>query len=987
MASQNTYNIGFYYTNVDLAQGLMTNLAEIELALKYNPNSFSGLMLLDQARGITDEEDIVYSYRTSAFPTGWNGTDTYRNRGFSNDIWRDTGIAHLEASKISDDNLTLFKSYAEANKESYAGDVVTYLLNRTGSSFSEFYPSFNSPSSAPEELDGIHLGISTPFTVLPEMQTGSPESVDFLLEESRNSSGFQDNPHAIFLSNHGGSYLSGGNGDGPDYDIDQSKRLLQVTELAESLTNSIQASHDKSRFGLIAYDECLMANVETLTELGNASRYFLASQEIIPGNGYDYFLTLSDFNVTGDLATQEQIEAASLELGNAFVGTYSERNGITNTLSLTDSDSIAPLNQAIKNYADAFINSSDVFIVSLLKSIRHKGTNYAIDWLQDLGNVALITRSAPGVSQELVNASDEILFALNNTVVSNNQSYRPLEGFKLNHSSGLTITLPTEHKDWNNDSTQKFKEKAPAFESATGWSLVLDRITPLLADVQTNDGNESSKAVTKNAFLSKKFGSTASLALQLEGNLRYSSTDEAINQSQFDLPNLQNATIHDLTFYLDVLSLKNVGEINMSLRDREGITKASWALAIQNDDIYALQGSELSDSISSLPINEGDHLIITPDRAIEARYDLYMFADDQVLGDIESYRPNQKRPAIETTPVLLNLNLSDKSQRSFRYLTPNSPNNEPFITDIVLVPNGNGKAYLTIKDAYSSNEVVFESRPYIDEYIKLNGNSLYEFTLEYVATIEDAPSELSSDTALLVDYYSSDAGLLKDSILSASIELADWGEYTINQSLTGDTLVTQMSADSAFESINDLTEGESIKATFKAHTVNRDSDLQQSKSGGNNTIFSGLWTSSSNFTLNTSIKGTSANNARFGFYEVDTLTGGIITENGMVVPADNDAYRNAAIDRLVSPLTDLVGINKSASLRTNLDSGSHYAAILITADAVGRETALFSIASANPNQSVQLLDLGNGYYGWEDLVKGVDKAYDGDFNDLTFYTS
>jgi hypothetical protein len=46
-------------------------------------------------------------------------------------------------------------------------------------------------------------------------------------------------------------------------------------------------------------------------------------------------------------------------------------------------------------------------------------------------------------------------------------------------------------------------------------------------------------------------------------------------------------------------------------------------------------------------------------------------------------------------------------------------------------------------------------------------------------------------------------------------------------------------------------------------------------------------------------------------------------------------------------------------------------------------TALFSLATANPNQNAQLLNFGGGYFGWEDLAKGRDAGYDGDFNDLT----
>jgi len=107
----------------------------------------------------------------------------------------------------------------------------------------------------------------------------------------------------------------------------------------------------------------------------------------------------------------------------------------------------------------------------------------------------------------------------------------------------------------------------------------------------------------------------------------------------------------------------------------------------------------------------------------------------------------------------------------------------------------------------------------------------------------------------------------------------------------------------------------------------------------------------------------------------------------LIAASNSDAYRTAALDSLIAPLVSLEGRDKSGTVEFDVEAGINYAAILLTTDQSGRESALFSIASANPTQNAQLLNFGNGYFGWEDMVNGLDRGYDGDFNDITFYTS
>lgn len=995
------FNIANYYTNVDLAQGLTINLIETELALRLNPDTLSCLILFDQAHGAGERvgQEIDGPYRIAAFPTDWDGVNNYDSGGFGQDIWTDTGISLIEASNLNEANARALLEASKAySKEKYS-DVLQYLVNKTGSTLQQYDPDLSLYFREEIETieDGtfpidINLGITTEFRRLGEMQTGSPLSVDYLLEQSRSSDYFGQNPHALFLSNHGGSIMGGSNHDDDTYDNDIQGATLQVKDFAKSLKNALDASSKDERLGLVAYDECLMANVELVTELSTSTRYVLASQETIPGNGYDYLLTLSDFTATSPIDSQESIEDTAKSLGNAFIESYNERNPDTitpnrstiNTLSLSDTSTVATLNAAIKDYVEALTNSSDDFIASLLNSIRQKGTNYAIEYLQDLGNLALISRSSVGASEELIASSNAILGALGKTVVNNNQKYNPLEGFRLNASSGLTITLPTSISKDFEAFISTFKLNAPAFEAETGWSKVLERIAPIITGGAITSRSETSKAFTITSGISQQTGEQALVALKLEGFLSHTSNDQKINQTKITLPDLEAASIADLDFYFNALNLNKTGSISINVADKSGKAKASWQETIKDAKPFSFIGADLSESVKSLVIESGDTLTISPDKSIEVRYDFHLTINDHTLESYQDWTSGEI--GYVSRPLLLNTKADDAIKNTFKYETPVAPRGEDFTTKIVLISGTEGVASLTVRDIVSDSSVTFSSDSYIDEYIRLLGGKQYEITFGYDSngTFSENPA---SDISLLVDHMASEAFLLRDSILTSSIELDTWGKYSINKTLTSEVLITEVVTDSVITSLDDLSEGQNVDAEVSTLSISGSSVLREATTGGTQTFNSGIWSSEVDYTLNTSLEGISDNEARFGFFEVDTLTGEINTELGLIAASNSDAYRAAALANLIAPLVDLKQRDKSGTFVADIKAASDYAAILLTKDQSGRETALFSIAGANPNQNAQLLNYGKGYFGWEDLVKGRDDGYDGDFNDLTFTTT
>lgn len=986
----NAYQFASYYTNVNLANGLTVNLAEIELALKRNPGQLEGFILFDQATGKMKsnkgERYVVESCMSStAFATGWDGFLTEAEGGFSQQAWTETGISRIKQSKISPQDLEILITIAERDKSKYA-DYLIYNLMRTGSSNSELDHDPKNP------LD-FNLGITTDFTLLNEMQTGSPASVDYFLQESRNDLG-PGRPHALFFSNHGGSYLFGTNGDDDTYDNDEAEQYLQVTELGESLKKAIATdSGNMTRFGLLAYDECLMANIETVAELKDYTRYLLASQELIQGNGYDYFRSLSSYRTQGGLTTQEEIESNSRELALSFIRTYNERNAETDTLSLTDTEAVGDLNQAIRQYADALTASDDTYILTLLSSIILKGTSYYYKWLQDLGNVALISKSTPGASQAIIVASTRILECLDKAIVENNQKYQPIKGYLENASSGLTITLPTRYDQWrhvdhfNSTASDLFKQRAPKFEAQTGWSRVIDKIYPLLLSVQSNSAFEPTRAKRTDADITIKKGTDAWVALQIDGYVKRTSNDPRINNFASILPAVNDARIADLTLELNILTLHERGTIAVNIEDKAGKVKAGWTQAISSEGNIEFDAGLLSSLIKSQKIELGDRVVITPDNTISASYDLDLKIADQALAALS---PRQTEDNF-SYPTLLNFSLGVNESQEIRFETNSLPPTSDggqitFFTNIVLLSSEETNKRLTITDQ-EGRKVDFASNAFISESIRLDPGKVYTCSVELIGDDSHATNSGSSDIALLINPYAPSKDTLRDSTFEVNRSFENWGLIEINPVATEPLLIAELKSESEINSIEDLKEGCRISGIINEHRIDSEASLRKNSDGGSQTFSSGIWTTTNDISLNIFIEGKGAHAAMLGFFEVDTVTGAIRTPGGLISPDNNKQYIDAAIDNLVSPMVSLDGFNKEGGLETKFLAGKNYAVLLITEDGSGNQTTLFSIANANPTKAIQFLGFGNGYWGFEDLVNGRDTFYDGDFNDITFYTT
>lgn len=118
---------------------------------------------------------------------------------------------------------------------------------------------------------------------------------------------------------------------------------ILLSELRGALS-SVYGDAPKSKpFELIGFDTCLMATVDTAASIEPFGNYFVASQEIEPGNGWQYTLWLS--------ALANNTNMSTVELGKTICDAYyqgceNEDSEQTATLSLINLNKINPMIKA-----------------------------------------------------------------------------------------------------------------------------------------------------------------------------------------------------------------------------------------------------------------------------------------------------------------------------------------------------------------------------------------------------------------------------------------------------------------------------------------------------------------------------------------------------------------------------------------------------------------------------------------------------------------
>jgi hypothetical protein len=271
--------------------------------------------------------------------------------------------------------------------------------------------------------------------------------------------------------------------------------LLSLVEIGSALTT---LTKDSGPLEIIGFDACLMANFEVAHAMAPSARIMIASEELEPGNGWNY-TPLLEALVSNPRATGAQFGRLAADTFHSFYNDSSDgsEEGLGTTLSVISLDKIAALAAAVnalgdrcdrsikRDGRDAWLDIAEA--VSDTEEYGAESRGEPGSAVFDLKNLAeRIKRQAPDL--ETATAADLVIRAVSEAVL-----YR-VRGSARANSNGLSIFFPPDRETLQ--SSDPIPYSSTSFGRGSAWARFLtsytgvadsDATAPELSDVQTDD--------------------------------------------------------------------------------------------------------------------------------------------------------------------------------------------------------------------------------------------------------------------------------------------------------------------------------------------------------------------------------------------------------------------------------------------------------------------------------------------------------------------
>ncbi len=242
---------------------------------------------------------------------------------------------------------------------------------------------------------------------LPDADMGSQSTlVDFLRYGESN---FKADHRVFVFWDHGGGSVSGVCFD------ERTGNSLSLNDIQQAFAGVYGESPEQPPFEIIGFDACLMATFDTASSIYGFSKYMVASEEVEPGNGWNYT------GWVGALAKNPAIGGAALgkEICDSYLqGCQQYSTDDTATLSVVDLSRIPYLTVAYESFGLEALNKAraegknffSVYGRSAKRAENYGGNNRQSGYtnMVDLGDLAAQSKSLlPKSSSDLISAIDE----------------------------------------------------------------------------------------------------------------------------------------------------------------------------------------------------------------------------------------------------------------------------------------------------------------------------------------------------------------------------------------------------------------------------------------------------------------------------------------------------------------------------------------------------------------------------------------------------
>lgn len=320
---------------------------------------------------------------------------------------------------------------ADNNLEGAALDDLTQMGSATGTEFVVLLD--RAPGYATDDVLGlgdftdsvlldVKDGEATLLDTPGELDMGDPavlqEFVSYGLEN------YPNDKTGLVIWDHGGSWR------GAAWDESSNNDNLTVDEISGALAGGLSAA-GQQKLDMIGFDACLMATYEVAAAVAPSADYLIASEEVEPGNGWDWS-TLS--TPVGGISSRD--------LGAEIIQGFTDESQLakenSTTLSMVDLDQLPALDRAVTGLA-ADMTSQARDQIGRVGYSRNQAIGFGKDpqpehdyFSVDLGDLAASLANLPGMED----SAQAILDALDLVVLGH------LEGPVAVKATGLAAYFP-----------------------------------------------------------------------------------------------------------------------------------------------------------------------------------------------------------------------------------------------------------------------------------------------------------------------------------------------------------------------------------------------------------------------------------------------------------------------------------------------------------------------------------------------------------------
>ena len=267
------------------------------------------------------------------------------------------------------------------------------------------------------DADAARIGSA--LTSIGEQNTGSPSTLTNFIDWA--ASNFQAQRYGLVIWDHGGG-LSG-----TSWDDTNGSANLSIAETSSAIRNSVLGEFD-----FIGFDTCLKGMVEQVVDLRQLTDVVVASENLEPGDGWDYTAWLRALAANPGQSAQ-QLAIAAVETYEDFYA--NQFDGDSTTLSAVDTSLLDELTAAIDVFADT-ASAASAADIQRLRSERSQATilDSGSPNFRDLGDFMLEITGNGAIAADIRAAAAAVTSALDAAVISHTTLFP--------NTHGLTINLP-----------------------------------------------------------------------------------------------------------------------------------------------------------------------------------------------------------------------------------------------------------------------------------------------------------------------------------------------------------------------------------------------------------------------------------------------------------------------------------------------------------------------------------------------------------------